>query len=70
VRGRDVPSKQSDYIILTDKDAVHVWQELEDGLWYCHVVRDDAIVTDDLGPFKSKTLALKAAIEEYLESDK
>ena len=28
-------SKQSDYIILTDTDGLHVRQEMEDGLWYC-----------------------------------
>ena len=64
-----MPSKQSDFIILTDKDAVHVWQEMEDEQWYCHVVRDDTIVTDNLGPFESKALALQRALKEYLESN-
>ena len=64
-----MPSKQSDFIILTDKDAVHVWQEMEDEQWYFHVVRDDTIVTEDLGPFESKAWALQRALHEYLESN-
>jgi hypothetical protein len=37
--------------------------------WYCRVVRGDAIVTEDLGPFESRVLALRRALNEYLELD-
>ena len=62
-----MPSKQSDYTILTDADGLHVWQELEDGLWYYQIVRNDSIVTKDTGPFESKALALHRALNEYLK---
>ena len=64
-----MPSKQSDYIILADTDAAHVWQEIEDLKWYCHVIRDDEIVTADMGPFESKALALQRWLNEYLETN-
>jgi hypothetical protein len=64
-----MPSKQRNYIILTHKDGLHVWQEPEDEQWDCHVVRDDVIVTAEMGPFESKALALQWALNEYLGSN-
>jgi hypothetical protein len=62
-----MPSKQSDYTILTDKDGINVWLETEDDKWYYQIIRDDQIVTDNMGPFESKALAGHRALNEYLK---
>jgi hypothetical protein len=59
---------KSDYIVLTDADGLHVWQEQQNLKWYFHVVRDSEIVTASLGPFDSKVQALHRAIHEYLRT--
>ena len=51
-----MPTKQSDYTVLTDKDGINVWLEMEDDKGYYQIIRDDQIVTDNMGPFESSPL--------------